>query len=133
MKKLVDLLVCGLLAASVAVTQEKPAAATHANLKVEKGVAATAVENREPVGENTEFEATVGTVYCRTKITAQSVPATIKHVWYLGDKQVFEKALDLKFPSTRTRSSKSVKSGSWRVDVTDDAGTVLSSASFKVK
>lgn len=131
MKTLLNLLVCGLLAAGVAAAQEKPAA--DASLKVEKGVAATSVENHDPVGESAEFEATVGTVYCWTKISAQSVPATIKHVWYMGDKQVFEKALDIKFPSTRTWSSKSVKSGSWRVDVTDDAGKVLSSVSFTVK
>ncbi len=131
MKKLLNLLVCGLLAVSIAVAQEKPAA--DAGLKVEKGVAATSVADREPVGEAAEFEATVGTVYCWTKISAQTVPATIKHVWYMGDKQVFEKALDIKFPSTRTWTSKSVKSGSWRVDVTDDAGTVLSSVTFTVK
>jgi len=131
MKTLLNLLVCGLLAIGVAAAQEKPAA--DASLKVEKGVAATSVENHDPVGESAEFEATVGTVYCWTKISAQSVPATIKHVWYMGDKQVFEKALDIKFPSTRTWSSKSVKSGSWRVDVTDDAGKVLSSVSFTVK
>lgn len=129
MKILLSILV--LFAVGVAAAQEKPAA--DASLKVEKGVAATSVENREPVGESAEFEATVGTVYCWTKISAQSVPATIKHVWYMGDKQVFEKALDIKFPSTRTWSAKSVKSGSWRVDVTDDAGTVLSSVSFTVK
>ena len=133
MKTLLNLLVGGLLAVSVAAAQEKPAAPTNANLKVEKAVAATSVENREPVGESAEFEATVGTVSCWTKISAKSVPATIKHVWYLGDQQVFEKALDIKFPSTRTWSSKSVKTGSWRVDVTDDAGTVLTSVSFTVK
>lgn len=131
MKKLLTILVIGLLTGSIAVAQEKPAA--DSGLKVEKGVAATSVADREPVGEAAEFEASVGTVYCWTKISAASVPATIKHVWYMGDKQVFEKALDIKFPSVRTWSSKSVKSGTWRVDVTDDAGKVLSSVSFTVK
>jgi hypothetical protein len=91
------------------------------------------VNNLEPVGENKEFDASVGTVSCWTKVTATTVPATIKHVWYFGDKKVFEQSLDLKFASTRTWSSKSVKSGGWKVDVTDDAGTVLSSVSFTVK
>jgi hypothetical protein len=68
-----------------------------------------------------------------TKVTAKTVPATIKHVWYLGDRKVFERSLDLKFASTRTWSNKSIESGSWKVDVTDDAGVVLSSVSFTVK
>lgn len=91
------------------------------------------MNNLEPVGENKEFDASVGTVSCWTKVTATTVPATIKHVWYFGDKKVYEYPLDVKFPSTHTRSSKSVKSGSWRVDVTDEAGTVLSSINFIVK
>ncbi len=117
----------------VAAAQEIPGKVADQSIKVDKIVAATSVDKLEPVGENTEFDASVGTVYCWTKVSAKTVPATIKHVWYLGDKKVFEHSLDLKFPSTRTWSSKSVKSGSWKVDVTDEAGTVLSSVTFTVK
>ena len=130
MKSLGSVLASLLLLATLAVGQEKPAAA---GLKIEKAVAATAVENREPTGEGKEFEASVGTVYCWTKVAAETVPATIKHVWYEGEKQVFEKPLEIKFPSTRTWTAKAVKSGSWRVDVTDEAGKVLASVSFTVK
>ena len=133
MKKLIGLLVCVLLIVGVAAAQEKPTKAAGQGIKVEKIVAATSVENREPVGENSEFAASVGNVYCWTKITAATVPATIKHVWYFGDKKVFEQSLNLIFASTRTWSSKSVKPGSWKVDATDDAGAVLSSVSFTVK
>jgi hypothetical protein len=133
MKQLIGLFVCVLVALGVAAAQEKTNQAADQGIKVEKIVAATSVDNHEPVGENTEFDASVGTVYCWTKVTATTVPATIKHVWYFGDKKVFEQSLDLKFASTRTWSSKSVKSGSWKVDVTDDAGAVLSSVSFTVK
>ena len=130
MKKLLSVLVCVLLAQSFITAQEK---STAQGLKVEKAVAATSVENREPVGENKEFEATVGTVWCWTKITAQTTPTTIKHVWYVGDQKVFEKALEIKYPSTRTWSAKTIKAGNWRVDVTDEAGAVLASVSFAVK
>jgi len=133
MKQLIGLFVCVLVALGVAAAQEKTNQAADQGIKVEKIVAATSVDNHEPVGENQEFDASVGTVYCWTKVTATTVPATIKHVWYFGDKKVFEQSLDLKFASTRTWSSKSVKSGSWKVDVTDDAGAVLSSVSFTVK
>ena len=132
MKDLLGVLMCVLVAAGLA-AQEKAKVAADQGLKVEKAVAATSVENREPAGENKEFEASVGTVYCWTKIAATTVPTTIKHVWYAGDQKVFEKALDIKFPSTRTWSSKSVKAGNWRVDITDEAGAVLASVSFTVK
>jgi hypothetical protein len=133
MKKLLGLLIGVLLIPSFVAAQEQAKAAADQGLKVEKAVAATSVDNHEPAGENKEFEASVGTVYCWSKITAKTTPATIKHVWYLGDKKVFEKELDLKFPSTRTWSSKSVSPGNWRVDITDSAGAVLSSVSFTVK
>jgi len=131
MKKLILLLVGVLVTLGLASAQSSKA--TDQGIKVEKIVVATSVNNLEPVGENKEFDASVGTVSCWTKVTAKTVPATIKHVWYFGDKKVFEYPLDVKFPSTHTWSSKSVKSGSWRVDVTDEAGTVLSSINFTVK
>jgi len=133
MKRLVGLFLCVLVTLSIAAAQEKSSKAPDQGIKVEKIVAATSVSNLDPEGENKEFEASVGTVYCWTKVTTKTVPATIKHVWYLGDKKVFEYSLDLKFASTRTWSSKSVRPGSWRVDVTDEAGKVLSSVSFTVK
>lgn len=133
MKRLLGLLIGVLLIPSFVAAQEQAKAAGDQGLKVEKAVAATSVDNHEPAGESKEFEASVGTVYCWTKVTAKTTPATIKHVWYVGDKKVFEKELDLKFPSTRTWSSKTATSGNWRVDITDSAGAVLSSVSFTVK
>ena len=119
------------LAATAAAPRTPPK--PESGVKVEKIVVATGVTNLEPVGEGSEFPASAGTVYCWTKVSTASVPATIKHLWYLGDKKVFEFPLDLKFNSTRTWSRKSIKPGDWRVDVTDEAGNVLSSISFTVK
>jgi hypothetical protein len=133
MKKLLSVIACVLLAQSLAAAQEKSEKAASQDLKVEKIVVATSVENREPVGESKEFEASVGTVYCWTKITASTTPAAIKHVWYLDGKKVFEIPLEINFPSTRTWSSKTVWTGNWKVEVTDDAGTVLASVAFTVK
>lgn len=133
MKKLLSILVCALLIPSFAAAQEESSGAAEDGLKVEKAVAATGVEDREPVGEATEFEASVGRVYCWTKILAETTPTTINHVWYVDDEKVFEIALDINYPSTRTWSLKTIWAGNWRVDVTDDAGTVLSSVSFTVK
>ena len=130
MKKFVAFFVGMLIAVGIATAQEKSPAADK-GIQVDKIVAATSVEKLDPVGENTEFAA--GIVSCWTKVTARAVPATIKHVWFFGDKKVFEQSLDIKFPSTRTWSSKSVKPGNWKVEVTDESGGVLSSISFTVK
>ncbi len=131
MKTLLSILL--LSALSIAVAQEKAAITTDQGLKVEKTVVATSVENRDPVGESKEFTASAGTLYCWTRILAQTPPATIKHVWYLGGEKVFEKELEVKYPTTRTWSAKSVKAGDWKVDVLDAAGTVLSSVTYTVK
>ena len=133
MNKFMALILGVLVALGAAAAQEKTTPAADQGLKVEKIVVATSVDNREPVGENTEFAASAGTLYCWTKISASTTPATIKHIWYLGDKKVFEQSLDLKFVSTRTWSSKAVTAGSWKVDVTDETGAVLSSVTFTVK
>jgi hypothetical protein len=133
MKRLLSISVCILFAASLAAALEKPAGTADEGLKVEKAVAATSVENREPVGEATEFEASVGKVYCWSKVATETVPTTIKHVWYQGEQKVFEKDLDIKYPSTRTWTVKTIQAGSWRVDITDEAGKVLDSVSFTVK
>ena len=133
MKSPVCILTVFLVFAGFASAQVTPAKGAEQALGVQKIVVATSVDNRQPVGENTEFPASVGTLSCWTKIAAKTVPSTIKHVWYFGDKKVFEQPLEIKMPSTRTWSSKTVKAGNWRVDVTDEAGAVLSSVSFTVK
>lgn len=133
MNRQISALLCAIVALALAATQVRTAKAADTDLTVTKVVAATSVSNLDPVGENTEFPASVGMVSVWSKISAKTVPTTIKHVWYFGGTKVFEQSLDIKFSSTRTWSTKSVKPGSWKVDVTDEGGTVLSSVSFSVK
>jgi hypothetical protein len=133
MNKLLILLGCVFMALGGAAAQEKSSKTENQAIRVEKIAAATSVSALDPVGESSEFNSSVGTVYCWTKVRSQSVPATIKHVWYFEGKKVFEYSLSLKFNSTRTWSCKSVRPGDWKVDVTDDAGALLSSISFAVK
>jgi Protein of unknown function (DUF2914) len=131
MRILMSILISVLLVPSLAAAQE--ASSEAAGLKVEKAVAATGVEEHEPAGEATEFDASAGKVYCWSKILADTPPATIKHVWYVDDQQVFEITLDIKYPSTRTWSVKTIWAGTWRVEITDEAGKVLSVVGFTVK
>ncbi len=132
MKKATSLIFCLLFALGVLV-MGTPMQAAGDNISVEKIVTSTGVEQREPVGENKEFEASAGKVYCWTKIIAKTPPAKVNHIWYVGGKKVFEQSLELKNPSNRTWSCKSVKVGDWKVEVADEGGTVLSTVEFKVK
>jgi len=91
------------------------------------------VESRELVGEATEFDVSVGRIYCWTKIISQNVPAAIKHVWYADEQQVAEVPLNINYPSTRTWSSKAISAGKWRVEVVGETGEVLASTDFTVK
>jgi|WetSurMetagenome_2_1015567.scaffolds.fasta_scaffold160088_3 hypothetical protein len=133
MKQNVRFLLCLLAIFSGLIFGVAQLAAEDKPLTVEKIVTATRVEQREPVGESKEFEATAGKVFCWTKIKAQTPPAQIKHVWYAAGKLVFSQTLDLKNPSNRTWSWKNIHPGDWKVEVTDEGGTVLSSIEFKVK
>jgi hypothetical protein len=122
--------------------QPKPAAAEQKaapaeqkaapEIKVEKIATAAAVENREPVNETAAFEKGVGRVFTWTKVTASQVPARIKHVYYADGKKAGEIELNVNSSPYRVWSSKAVWPGNWKVEVTDEAGNVLSSAEFTV-
>jgi len=132
------LLVSAIIAATAcAVYAQTPAAAPEAakaapTVKVEKLVIAASVENREPVGEAASFDKSAGKVFVWTKISAENTPVTIKHVYYHEGKMVREIELKVSSSPYRVWSWKNVTPGKWKVDVTDEAGTVLSSAEFTV-
>jgi len=101
--------------------------------QVEKIALGTGVESRELVGEATEFDVSVGRIYCWTRINSQNVPATIKHVWYADAEPAAEVPLNINYPSMRTWSSKVIWAGKWRVEVVSETGEVLASTDFTVK
>jgi len=101
--------------------------------QVDKIAIGTAIDNKELSGEAKEFDASVGRVYCWTKVSSANAPAEIKHVWYANDKKEAEVSLPIKYSAMRTWSSKAVWPGQWKVEVTDDSGSVLSSTEFTVK
>lgn len=92
-----SLVVLALAVGAVALAQEQ-------SLSVEKMIFATGVENREPVGDAKEFDASVGRVYCWTKVKAAAVPTEIRHIGSHNGEKVSEVALQIRFPSTRTWS-----------------------------
>lgn len=110
--------------------------ATEKPLSVEEAVICREVVDRVPMNPGDEFEATVGQLYCFTKITGAEGETGVKHVWYHGDKMFHEQELPVQSASWRTWSSKTIPAGltgTWSVKVTDRDGTVLKSLSFEVQ
>jgi hypothetical protein len=102
-------------------------------VQVEKVALGTGLESRELVGEATEFDVSAGRIYCWTKIVSENVPTTVTHVWYADAEKAAEVPQNIKYPTTRTWSSKAIWAGKWRVDVVSEMGDVLASADFTVK
>ncbi|MCG6981615.1 MAG: DUF2914 domain-containing protein, partial [Deltaproteobacteria bacterium] len=93
------------------------------------------VVDREPVDAGVSFSASVGTLYCFTKITGAQNPTKITHVWYFGGTERARVELDINSDNWRTWSSKIIQAneiGSWRVDILDEAGTVLKELQFEI-
>lgn len=115
--------------AAEAKTQEEP------TVKVEKGVICRDVQDREPIGEGTEFEATVGILFCYTKIVGAQEPIEITHIWYYKDEEIFRWNLPVESASWRTWTSKNIWPpwvGDWHVDVIGPNGEVLQTLGFKI-
>ena len=113
----------------VAVAQETP------TLEVAVAAICQDVVDREPVDAGVSFPASVGTLYCFTKITGAQNPTKISHVWYFGATERARVELDVNSDNWRTWSSKIIQAneiGSWRVDVLNEAGTVLKELQFEI-
>jgi hypothetical protein len=109
------------------------AASAESPVSVESIVFARSVESREPVGAAKEFEASVTQVFCWTKLSAKTLPAAVKHVWYNAGRKLLEVPLTLNYSSGRYWSVKNVSPGDWTVEVVGANGEVFESGSFKVK
>lgn len=133
MKKCLGVLCLLMLAGLIPVRGQDPAAPA---FTVTRMVACTGVENREPAGEAQTFPATTGKVYCYLEAGQIKADTAIQMVWYLGDKEMARVDLSLKAGSRwRTNSSKTIagRTGDWKVDLLDGAGTVVHSVAFKVE
>jgi hypothetical protein len=114
---------------AVAVAQAAP------SLEVAVAAICQDVVDREPVDAGVSFSASVGTLYCFTKITGAQNPTKVTHVWYFGAEERARVELDVNSANWRTWSSKIIQAheiGSWRVDVLNEAGTVLKQLQFEI-
>ncbi|HUT69608.1 MAG TPA: DUF2914 domain-containing protein [Desulfatiglandales bacterium] len=106
-----------------------------ASLEVAAGSICRDVVNRQPVDVGTSFEASVGKLYCLTKIIGAGDPTEITHVWYSGNTERARVSLDVNSASWRTHSSKIIQAheiGAWHVDVLGPGGEVLQTYEFTI-
>ncbi len=108
---------------------------TFSSLTVEEGVICRDVFYRRPLVIRNSFEASVGTLYCFTKIVGARSPIEITHVWYFGNTERARVSLAVRSFTWRTYSSKVIQSqdiGNWHVDVLGPEGEVLRTLRFKI-
>jgi DUF2914 family protein len=120
--------------ASPAKTPATPAPV--ASLTITRMEIAGSVENREPVGIAASFPATQERVSCYLEFKDVPQDTTITYVWTLGQNDMGKVTQQLKKSSRwRTWANKSLggMKGDWKVDVVDESGVVLKSATFKVE
>jgi hypothetical protein len=141
MKKFAAMLAFALLfsASSVVFAQagaEEKNEASESSLTVAESAVCIGISDRQPDGTATEFSKDVPKIYYWTKIDGARGEEAVKHVWYHGDTVIGEVSLNVKTPSYRTWSSKTVYpglEGEMSVAVVDAAGNVLKKDEFAIK
>ncbi|MEE9553691.1 MAG: DUF2914 domain-containing protein, partial [candidate division Zixibacteria bacterium] len=124
-------------AAQVQATQvEGESAEVISSLTVETMAFCVGVEEREPVGEGSEFATDVGTLFFWSNVLNAGDETTVDHIWYLNGEEKARVTLSAKYPRNRIWSSKIVPpewDGEWKVDIVSESGEVLGAKTCAVK
>jgi len=105
------------------------------NLSVATAVICKNIDNRQPVEPGRSFSASVGRLYCYSKIADIRNSTKIDHVWYFGDTERARISLGVNPPSWRTYSSKIIQAheiGKWHVKILDESGNSLEDIEFEI-
>jgi len=105
------------------------------NLKVATAIICKKIADRQPVELGTSFSASVGKLYCYSKIADIQNSTEIVHVWYFGDTERARIPLRVNPPSWRTHSSKMIQGheiGKWQVKILDASGNSLEDVEFGI-
>ncbi len=105
------------------------------SIAVAEAVIARDIIDREPINVGSSFDASVGSLYCFTRITGAMTPTQITHVWYFGDTERASIRLSVRSASWRTKSSKRIQAheiGNWHVEVLGPDGEVLETVAFRI-
>lgn len=102
-------------------------------LVVTEAVAAARIIDRKPEGRSPFPDGSEVNIFTRIDNPGGHV-RTIRHQWHYGGSRRSNVALKVKGTTWRTWSTRAVYgTGAWRVDIVDEAGTVLKSVSFTVE
>lgn len=113
-----------------------PAPAAASALTLSRFEICSSVENRQPVGIAASFPATQEKVYCYLEFKDVPKDTKITYVFTLGLNEMGKVTQDVKKSwRWRTWANKSLggMKGDWKVDILDETGAVIKSASFKVE
>ena len=104
-------------------------------VQVENSTICEDVVNREVVSEGASFSASVGKLYCFSKIANIDSNTSVVHAWYYGSEERARVSLNVNPPAWRTYSSKIIQAheiGVWRVEILDQDGNLLETVRFQV-
>jgi hypothetical protein len=110
-------------------------AAIASTIQVESSAIGEDVVNREVVSQGDSFSASVGKLYCFSKIANLENYTEVVHAWYYGSEQRARVTLNVNPPAWRTYSSKIIQAheiGAWRVEILDQDGNLLETVRFQV-
>jgi hypothetical protein len=116
--------------------QETGTAAASDRLELEVFAICRNVVNRTPVGTGSTFPASVGRLYCFTKVVGAQEHTSITHNWFMNGKLKASITLPVKSASWRTWSLKEIKPtdvADWMVEVLDENGDPIESILFFVQ
>ena len=112
-----------------------PLAISAVNMEVANSAICEKIVNREIVNEGRSFSASVGKLYCFSKIANIDSYTEVVHAWYYGNTERARITLNVNPPAWRTYSSKIIQAheiGSWRVEILDSSGNLLNTVHFEV-
>jgi hypothetical protein len=112
-----------------------PLAISAVSMEVAQSAICEKVVNREVVNEGRSFSASVGKLYCYSKIANIDSYTEVVHAWYYGNTERARVTLNVNPPAWRTYSSKIIQAheiGSWRVEILDASGNLLNTVYFEV-
>ena len=133
-KNITGLLALTLLVFNLGWAQEDTTMAV--SVQVDQILFGTGIENREAVGVDTVFSADTAKVYCWVLLTGAESETQVSFVWYHGDEQMADVNVPVRSVRWRCWTSKTIMpehTGTWKVEIKDEAGKVLESASFQVQ
>jgi hypothetical protein len=109
---------------------------TTGEVRIVKASICQKVTGRMPVDVNSIFPWSIPQVYVWSLISAEKIPTTIHHVYYLNDEKISDVTLNVDSYHWRTWSRKRILDkdlkGSWRVDITTAEGQILRKLFFEI-